>query len=137
MLKPSKHLNWKELACKDGSAYPNEFRLDGRVYELARVFEAIRALYGLPITVLSAYRTPEWNKKIGGSRYSQHIQGRALDLLPPKGITVDNFYKDIRARIKNFGITGIGRYKTFVHIDIRPSNRVVYWSGTGIKDSRI
>ena len=135
MNGPSEHLSWSELACKNGTAYPDEFRINGRAEKLGRAFEFIRAIYDKPIKVLSAYRTFAYNKKIKGARNSQHCQGRALDLLPPEGITVYQFYSDIRAKVEEFGINGIGSYKTFVHIDIRPSDRLIVWSGTGMKDS--
>lgn len=136
MNGPSKHLSWKELACKDGTAYPREFIDDGRIFRLADVFEDIRSLCGdKPITVISGYRTPEWNKRVSGARLSQHVQGRALDLNPPKGYILDEFYNLIRANSKKFGIYGLGKYITFVHVDIRLSNRLAVWYSTLAKDS--
>lgn len=133
-MGPSEHLKWIELECKDGTPYPEKWR-DNRAVELASTFELVRAIYGLSITILSAYRTESHNRSIGGARFSQHVQGRALDLRPPKGISVNKFYDDIRKNVECFGIKGIGKYKTFVHIDIRPSDKLVAWSGTGVKDS--
>ena len=133
---PSKNLSWKELSCKDGTQYPARFIADGRVFRLAQVFESIREMYGLPIIVLSAYRSITHNRKIGGAKNSQHTHGRALDLAPPAGININHFYEDIRQNVSMFGITGIGRYKTFVHVDIRPGERLVAWIGSGKKDSR-
>lgn len=134
---PSKHLSWEELACKDGTPYPKEFIDDGRVFELAQVFEEIRSLCGdKPITVLSAYRTSDWNRKIGGAKHSQHVVGRALDLKPPKGLTVREFYNLIYANHREFGIFGIGLYRTFVHVDIRPGLNLVAWSSTMPKESK-
>ena len=74
---PSEHLSWKELACKDGTPYPEKFKLDGRVFQLALVFEDIRSIWNKPIVIHSAYRSPEHNRKIGGARNSQHVEGRA------------------------------------------------------------
>lgn len=136
MNGPSPHLSWKELACKDGIPYPDTFKQDGRIYVLAQVFEGIRELCGdFPIKVLSAYRTPEWNKIIRGAKNSQHIQGRALDLAPPKYLTVNQFYSLIYVNAKEFGIRGLGRYPTSVHVDIRLGPRLVIWSGSGAKDA--
>ncbi len=132
---PSVHLTWKELGCKDGTPYPKKFILDGRVFKLAAVFEDIRGIWNKPITIHSAYRTPEYNKKIGGARNSQHVQGRALDLAPPKGIKLDDFYNKIKSNASEFGIHGLGKYTTFVHVDIRPVDRLVVWYGNGVKDS--
>ncbi len=135
---PSPHLTWKELACKDGTPYPQRFIDDGRIFKVAQMFEAIRLLCGeKPITILSAYRSPAHNRKIGGARYSQHMYGRALDLKPPKGMSVEMFYSLIRSASESMGIGGMGLYNTFVHVDIRPVAKLVVWSGNGIKDSTV
>jgi zinc D-Ala-D-Ala carboxypeptidase len=44
------------------------------------VFQKVRDHFGVPIAVTSGYRSKELNAAIGGSKRSQHIQGRALDL---------------------------------------------------------
>ena len=44
------------------------------------VFQPLRDHFGVPIYVSSGYRSPKLNSAIGGSRTSQHCQGRALDL---------------------------------------------------------
>lgn len=134
---PSVHLSWKELACKDGTPYPEVFKVNGTGRKVAFMFESIRQLYGLPIVIFSSFRTPEHNKKIGGAKRSQHLLGKALDLQPPRGITIDQFYNDIKLNAEKFGIKGIGKYKTFVHVDVRDTSRLVVWTGNGIKDAGI
>jgi uncharacterized protein YcbK (DUF882 family) len=134
---PSEHLSWDELACKDGTPYPKEFRNERTAGRLAALFENIRFASGeKPIEILSAYRTKSHNNKIGGARFSQHLYGRALDLRPPKGMKLDKFYDIIHSNAFRFDIGGIGRYKTFVHVDIRTTSKLIVWSGTGLKDSR-
>jgi zinc D-Ala-D-Ala carboxypeptidase len=44
------------------------------------VFQPLRDSFATPIYVSSGYRSEELNRAIGGSKRSQHIQGRALDL---------------------------------------------------------
>mgnify|MGYP001161214107 FL=1 len=44
------------------------------------VFQPIRDHFGVPIYISSGYRSKKLNTAIGGSRTSQHCQGRALDL---------------------------------------------------------
>ena len=135
MEGPSDNLFWSELQCKDGTPYPNKWR-DNRALDLALAFEAVRAMYGKPIKILSGYRTEKHNRAIGGARFSQHVQGRALDLRPPDGVTIAKFYADIKKNAWNFGIRGLGKYRNFVHIDVRPADRMVSWSGIGVKDDR-
>ena len=129
---PSPHLSWTELACKDGTPYPKEWRVS-RGVALGRVFERIRAAAGnRPLTVLSAYRTPTHNAKVGGAKRSQHVVGRALDLRPPKGLTVLQFFHLVRGQTEGSEIRGVGMYPTFVHMDIRPGERVIVWVGTRV-----
>lgn len=131
MNGPSPHLSWPELACRDRlrTPYPLDWR-ETRAVELAAAFEALRAAVGLPLVVLSAYRTPAHNRAVGGARDSQHVQGRALDLLPPKGWTVLQLAAVAR-RIPQ--VRGLGIYQAhgFVHIDVRPSDRIAVWQGAG------
>ncbi len=132
---PSPHLSWKELACKDDARtpYPEQW-MDTRAVVLAREFETIRAAVGRPILILSAYRTEAHNRKIGGARDSQHVQGRALDLRAPTGWTLERFYGVIRgiAMTKDSKLFGLGLYGVFVHIDVRPKpehGRLIAWHG--------
>ncbi len=131
MSGPTPHLSWAELACKNGVAYPQEWRTT-RAAVLAAEFERIRAAVGKPITILSAYRTPAYNARIpGAAKNSQHVQGRALDLSTPAGLTRGQFLKIVLSVARGEGskIRGVGEYAWGVHIDIRPGERLVRWSG--------
>jgi len=131
---PSPHLSWDEIACKDGTPYPIVWRKE-RAVHLGRLFELIRREAGnKPITVLSGFRTFDWNKKIRGAINSQHMFGRALDLRPPEGHSVTSFHRLIYNLPASSGLRGLGLYKTFVHVDIRESNFLAQWSGSGAKD---
>jgi len=44
------------------------------------IFEPLREWVGGPVRINSFYRSPKLNKAIGGSKRSQHIEGRAMDL---------------------------------------------------------
>lgn len=131
-MGPSPHLSWAELACKDGTPYPLGWR-STRGVALGHVFEMIRAEMGnQPLIVLSGYRTPAHNKRIGGATASQHMEGRAIDLKPPQGITPHQFYRRVRGLVEGSDIRGLGIYPTFLHVDIRPSDRLVVWAGTRV-----
>ena len=133
---PSAHLTWSELACHDAECtpYPTRFR-QTRARRLAAVFEALRRACGdRPIRVLSAYRTPDHNRRVGGSRRSQHVEGRALDLAPPRGWTVAQFHDVVRwLACTDRRLGGFGYYPAWgVHIDIRPRparGRLAVWNG--------
>jgi uncharacterized protein YcbK (DUF882 family) len=124
MTRVSPHLTWSELACHDGTPYPKAWA--SLASELAdTAFEPLReAAGGRPMIVLSAYRTVDHNRRIGGARFSQHLQGRALDVAPPDGVSVEQLR---RMALKIPAIRGIGVYATFLHIDIRVGRRVSWF----------
>jgi len=133
MSGPSAHLTWAELACHDGTPYPERWR-GTRAVALARVFEAIRAACGdRPLAVASGYRTPAYNRAIRGANASQHVQGRALDLRPPAGMDAGQFGGIIAGLAETTcpEIGGVGQYRTFVHVDTRPRNHghLTTWDG--------
>lgn len=131
---PSEHLSWKEMACHDTrkTEYPMNWRTN-RAIVLAGIFEMIRTTCGNePITILSCYRTPEYNRSVGGAKLSQHQYGRAIDLRPPIGMTVAQFHRLILGLTKFSDIRGLGKYLTFVHVDIRPTVELVTWNGSGV-----
>lgn len=45
-----------------------------------KIFQPIREHFGVPIYITSGYRSAALNKKIGGSRNSQHLTGEAIDI---------------------------------------------------------
>ena len=133
MTGPSLHLSWEELACHDPARtpYPVDWR-DTRLPALVEVFEGIRADVGRPLIVLSAYRTLERNRLIGGARHSQHFQGRALDLEVPQEWTVEEFYERLvmLAHTTLPKMRGIGKYLWGCHVDVRPGRHLTLWTGS-------
>ena len=57
---------------------PNELYAMHRI--ALEVFEPLRLWVGGPIKINSFYRSPEVNRKVGGSKTSQHVKGEAMDL---------------------------------------------------------
>ena len=70
----SPHFRVQEFRCKDGS---DPVFVDTALVEL---LEQLRAHFGKAVTITSGYRTPAHNAKAGGSRFSQHLYGRAADI---------------------------------------------------------
>lgn len=111
-----------EFACKDGTQVPDE--LKDNVLKLAQNLQVIRDTIGKPLQILSGYRSPAWNKKVGGKPRSFHMRAMAADLTV-KDMTPKQLHKVIlklidEKKIKN---GGLGLYAGFVHYDIGPANR--------------
>lgn len=87
---------------------------------LAWVAQRIRQEVRAPITVNSGYRCPAWNKKVGGSAHSFHVQGMAADIACST-VSAEDLADIVEKLIENGDIPngGLGRYSTFVHYDIR------------------
>tara|TARA_B100000900_G_scaffold43594_2_gene32433 strand:+ start:192 stop:533 length:342 start_codon:yes stop_codon:yes gene_type:complete len=102
---------------------------------LAENLQILRDYIGRPIKIISGYRSPDYNKRIGGARQSQHMIAKAAD------IKVDGMEPWIVQKIIEHLIHeghmmkgGVGIYKTFVHYDVRGRN--ARWTGKGVKDDR-
>jgi len=59
---------------------PDDWTIENLKAIATDVFQPLRESFGVPIHVSSGYRSEELNVAIGGSKRSQHVQGRALDL---------------------------------------------------------
>lgn len=115
----SKNFKVREFRCKDGS---DTIKI---CQETVDILQAVRDYFGRPIIINSAYRTPSWNKKVGGASASQHVVGTACDI-KVLGVIPEAIAGYLEA---NFPKHGIGLYSTFVHVDSR--GRKVYWKNTG------
>ena len=120
-----------EFMCKDGSDVPDSM-LDN-VKLLAKNLQVLRDEIGKPIRVISGYRSPKYNRKIGGARKSQHMTAKAADI-KIKGMTPAEVKRTIVRLIKEGKMMsgGIGLYRTFTHYDVRGRN--ARWYGRGVKD---
>ncbi len=71
--------------------------------------------------VISAYRTPEYNRLCGSSSSSQHVRNTALDLrFKSSPREVSKLARELRD--KGLFEGGVGRYRGFTHIDTRGRN---------------
>lgn len=100
-MKLSPNFTLEELTVSD---YADRHGLDNtpaneHLYNLKRLaafLEALRAMLGKPISVNSAYRSPEVNAAIKGSKTSQHCHGTAADI-KVSGMVPDQVVKRIIA----------------------------------------
>lgn len=62
---------------------PNDFQLEN-LQRLAMALERVRSnLNNAPLLISSGFRSPEVNAAVGGSRFSAHLDGRAVDFIAP------------------------------------------------------
>jgi uncharacterized protein YcbK (DUF882 family) len=88
---------------------------------IAKLDEA-RAIAGVPFKINSGFRCQLHNKAVGGAKTSRHLEGIAVDIHCSESI---DRYKIINALFMT-GFTGIGIAKTFIHADIRNTDRFVW-----------
>lgn len=127
----SKNFKKSEFKCKDGTEVPDE--LMENLEELVENLQIIREHIGRPIRVISGYRSPKYNRRIGGARRSQHMTAKAADIRV-SGLSPKELRQIIVTLIKEGKIKkgGVGLYTSFVHYDVRGRN--TRWKGSGIKD---
>ena len=117
-MKITENFRLSEFDCKDGSELPTA--LLPNVLDLADNLQVLRDYLGVPISINSAYRSLEHNRKIKGSTKSQHLLAKAAD------IVVESKSPEQVANIIKFLISegkmtqgGLKAYDTFTHYDIR------------------
>lgn len=139
----SEHFDVGDFACHDGTPYPAEW-VDGRLAPLLDTLETLRARWGGPLVVLSGYRTPEYNTRIGGAKHSQHMEGRAADIRPiassPERVAA---LHTLAFGMANLGflprLGGLGVYPGWIHVDTReqvPAGHIARWRGAGVGAER-
>ena len=118
MAKLTENFSLEEFKCKDGSDIPNEYLPNA--IQLAKNLQVLRDYIKKPITINSAYRSPNYNAKVGGAKNSQHLTAKASDIRVD-GITPKDLAKVIESLIKDGKMQqgGLGVYSNFVHYDIR------------------
>jgi uncharacterized protein YcbK (DUF882 family) len=122
----TKNFKLKEFECKCGCDMPLE--VYENIIKLASQLQFLRDYTGRPITINSAYRCPEHNAKVGGSKTSQHLLGKAADitiqsLKPAEVYALIEDLIDMGHMLQG----GLGLYDTFVHYDIRKTK--ARWNG--------
>jgi uncharacterized protein YcbK (DUF882 family) len=127
----SKNFKKSEFKCRDGTHVPDE--LMENLEELVENLQIIRDHIGVPMRIISGYRSPKYNRRIGGARKSQHMKAKAADIVV-KTIKPVKMREIIIDLIKEGKIKkgGVGLYRSFVHYDTRGRN--ARWKGNGVKD---
>jgi len=59
---------------------PNSEQVANLKLVCTEIFDKVREHFGKPIGISSGFRSVELNNRIGGSKSSQHMEGKALDI---------------------------------------------------------
>ena len=119
----AKNFKVREFRCFDGS---DTILISKRLVELLQI---IRDHFNSAVTINSGYRTASHNAAVGGASQSQHLYGRAADIVVT-GHTPLEVYNYVNTILPQY-TGGIGCYRTqnFVHVDVRPSG---YWRDNNV-----
>lgn len=113
----------------EAEPYPERW-IDERLRPLCEILQRLRDVFGVPVRVLSGYRSEAYNRKISGARHSQHVQGRAADIVVER-YGAERIYEVLltwhRNGVERLG--GLGLYPSFVHVDVRPGTQLAAWRG--------
>ena len=114
----TEHFYRDEFACRCGCGF------DTVDTELVKFLQASRDHFGKPHTIISGCRCPEYNsrKEVGGKENSQHLYGRAADYVV-EGVSPDL----VQDFAEKYGMSGIGFYTTFTHVDSRSDFPARWW----------
>ena len=113
----SSYFKRKEFACKCGCGFAT---VDT---DLLDVLENVREYFGSPVTLNSACRCDAHNRAEGGVEGSKHKLGIAADIVV-KDFEPKEVADYVEKLIGDKG--GLGRYKTFTHVDVR-SGKAERW----------
>jgi uncharacterized protein YcbK (DUF882 family) len=125
-----------EFDCHDGTAVPGSV-LPAVMRLAADVLQPIRDVWTGPLLIVSGYRTPAWNLRVGGVQRSTHLTGEGCDIRPVHLADVPRLHDLILAmhgRKEIPALGGLGEYPRWVHVDTRkhPSGRLRRWHGRAI-----
>jgi uncharacterized protein YcbK (DUF882 family) len=122
------NFNITEWMCHDGCSVP--YDLVENVRQCAANLQILRDEIGKPIVIVSGFRNPSYNQRIGGAKKSFHMTGLAADIrvrsMSPHEVadTIERLIKDGRMEQG-----GIGTYDEdgFTHYDCRGTR--ARWNG--------
>lgn len=84
--------------------------------KLVRVLRSIEGYYGRPVVVTSGYRSPNYNRRVGGASGSKHTTCEAADI-QVDGVSKWQLAKYLRSRPDRGGV-GTYCHTESVHIDV-------------------
>ncbi len=133
----SPNFSWAEFEPHDGSDIPEHIKPEIRRLAVD-ILEKIRAKWGGPLVVISGYRSPAWNARVGGAQSSRHMVGDAADIAPIRREEVFQLAGMVEGMIavgELPALGGFGVYRGWIHVDARPrkpNGGIALWQGKGV-----
>lgn len=104
--------------------------MNGMTQNALAAYERLIDSWGNPLSVVSGYRSPEHNAKVGGAKNSQHTHGNAYDVDVSSLTPAQRQALARQARASGF--QGIGIYNNSMHFDVGPRRA---WGPSYSRDS--
>lgn len=107
----------------DNSLVLSSIDIEQKIINTAIKLDGVRELLGdRPLHVTSWYRPTHINQRVGGSKWSRHQFGDAVDIR-------SDYLKPIQiySKLRDIHQGGLGKYWSFVHIDWR--GKLARWAG--------
>ena len=118
-----KNFRKEEFKCKcvaKGLHYCNGYHT-GIAYSLVEFMQKVRDHYGKSITISSGLRCSKYNAKIGGSKYSNHMQGLACDFRF-SGMNKNEVLKYLKTLPNyQYAYTNSTNMANAIHITVKPT----------------
>ena len=95
---------------------PTVLQISNMIYGCRNLLEPARQVVG-PIIINSGFRNPDVNRRVGGVKNSQHLQGCAADIRPQDSIQFQHLVDFLKAyELTDQLLTGTG----WLHISWKP-----------------
>ena len=107
----TKNLAREEFACKGINCCSHSAPV---TRELVEALQILRNMVNAPLRLSSGFRCITHNREEGSRDTSQHVIGKAADVITPSGYTPDEFYAMAESLFQ-----GVGRYPWGLHVDVR------------------
>ncbi|MBD2259037.1 D-Ala-D-Ala carboxypeptidase family metallohydrolase [Pseudanabaena sp. FACHB-2040] len=115
-IVPGGSFTWGE-ATHAGTRIPVDQSIVYGMIRVAQHMEEIRKMFGnRPISINSWYRDPVTNRRVGGARFSRHLNGDAIDF------NIQGYHpSSVYAKLNGWWGTrgGLASSSVFTHIDVR------------------
>lgn len=113
----TKNISRHELACNCGCGFDTgDIETVLAVQDACDHFAKVLGIEKVTLDINSGARCFVWNEHEKGSKYSKHLDGRAIDHRI-REVSVKELHEYYM--VKYPGKYGIGKYRTFVHLDTR------------------